>query len=482
MIKLYLFSIFLVTTNLFFSQDFIQKWSTPVIKSVETKIVDIQSDQDEIILFIKHDKEKNYLRFDRYDTLAQFIESVELRVDAQEVYKMFAVNNEIVVFCVDNFDDEKIDELSVNVYTRKGEKVLSKVIFSQPSNGGYRNQFDVNVSPNGQFFGASCSEAFNEKLNETLHIKLLDRSLEQIQKKDILTTLLSDKKRVNITVVNNQGNVFILKKYKIKMDNYYMIYAVDKNGVESKTDLKLRVKKIADFLYTFDQEGNLILGGFFSTIGKINFEGVFAAKFAPNLQNVYLKEYMLPENVIGAFKSKKEIETYGNGLDNFRVSKFQFVNENQLSLIAEHISAYTDPKEGYRDYRKGVVAISLTAEGGYLYGAPILTDQQDAAHRGYWSSFNSFVVKDELVITHNTIGPAAKKLKTTETNSPLYISQYHQINGSGVIKSAQLDWTCPIKNAAALGEISLDLPTFKIVLVEQESKNQYILGKLITKE
>lgn len=480
---LYLFLLFnFLFSSIFFSQVLNQSWSSILKKKTENTFHSIQYDQDEVLVILTDDQQKNYLRIDRFDTLNNLIGTIELNVKAQEVIKSIAVNNEIIVFAYDQITEKRLDKLEVFVFDKTGKQTFTKTLFEQPSNGGYKNNFDVSVAPNGQFFVAICSEAFNEKLNENIQVKILDRSLEEVQSKTIHTPILSDKKRVNIPVVTNNGAVYILKKYKIKLENNYLLYSLDKTGVESKTELKLRVKKIADFLYTLDSDGNLVLGGFYSGIGKMNFEGVFIAKYKSNLQNEFLKEYALNESVILAFKSKKDIEAYGMGLDNFRVSDCFYHKDDQLMLIAEHNSSYTDPKEGYRDYRKGLVVLSFTAEGGFLYSTPVLTDQQDATDKGRWSSYCKFSSERNIIFWHNLIGQAGKKVKITNPNKPYVPAQQVAINSQGVSKSSIVEYSSDIQSGVLIANAYLSLPQFNFIVVENSAKDSYVLGKLVIKD
>lgn len=477
-----LFLIFQFLFFITFSQEIKQSWSSINAKKTETTFHSLQFDTDEVLVFMNEELRKNYLKIDRFDTLNNLIGSIEVLVNAQEIVKSVAKNNEIIVFTTDHIIEKRIDRLSVFVFDKTGKQTYSETLFEQASNGGYKNNFDISVSPNGQFFAVVCSEAFNEKLNENIHIKILDRSLEVIQSKVIHTPILSDKRRVNVPVVNNLGTVYLLKKYKIKLDNIYQLYSIDKSGVETKTDLKLRIKKIADFTYTLDQEGNLVLGGFYSSLGKINFEGVFIAKYKQNLENDFLKEYILNENIVSAFKSKKEIEMYGQGLDNFKVVDCFYLKEDQIVLIADHISSYTDPKEGLRDFRKGIVSISFTSEGGFLFSTPIITDQQDATDKGRWSSYCKFTSEQNIVFWHNVIGPAGKKIKLVGSNRPYLPAQQVMLNNQGVLKTTLLEYETEMQSGVLVSNAYLNHKSYKFVLLENSNKESYVIGRIVIQE
>lgn len=333
--KFYFLFLLVIVSSRFQSQDLHQLFSAEQKKPAEGYFSSLQYVADEVVVFMKNDIKKNSLVVDRYDSLMGKINTIEIVVNTQEIVKFFATKNEVLVFTNDHIEDKRVDKFSLHIYDKWGKNISVITLFEQASNGGYKNNFDVSFSPNGLYYAAICSEAYNEKLNESIQIKMFTNENIEIVNKTILTSLLSDKKRVSIPVINDNGTLYILKKYKIKLDNNYLIYAIDKNGLDTKTDLKLRIKKIADFLYSLDASGNLVIGGFYSSIGKYNFEGTFFAKYNQTLQNEYLKEYALPEQVITAFKAKKEIETFGLGLDNFRVSDCFHFNQDQLFLVAE---------------------------------------------------------------------------------------------------------------------------------------------------
>ena len=95
-------------------------------KKTETTFHSLQFDTDEILVFMNEELRKNYLKIDRFDTLNNLNGSFEIQVNAQEIIKSFAVNNEIVVFTNDHVLEKRIDQLSVFVFDKTGKQTYSE--------------------------------------------------------------------------------------------------------------------------------------------------------------------------------------------------------------------------------------------------------------------------------------------------------------------------------------------------------------------
>jgi hypothetical protein len=458
-------------------QEFTQNWGAPIQKTAQEHFSDLLYHQGAVASILKNEGDKSKLRVDWMDSLGSFHTGFEYSFKGEEWTKVFSHGEHLIVATTVYQEGSRMNQLKLYQMNTSGKVIQSITALELPANGGYYANFEVCQSPNRSFIGIIGSEAYTDKSNENIHLTVVDDNFKVLRNKTINTLLPSDKRRVNIPVINDEGVMYILKKYKIKFENFYQLYAYGQNGIDYKTELKLRVKKIADFSYTLDSEGNLILGGFFSSIGKTNFEGVFIAQYAPSLQNKYIKEYSLNDGVINAFKTKKEIDAYGYGLDNFRVSDC-FVHGETILLMADHHSAYSDPKEGFRDYRKGLIVLGFSQAGGFLFGTPILTEQQDANDRGYWSGRKRMVTAGGVHIWHNIIGAPAKKIKLVGEHKPYYPTQDVKILPNGTIQSNVMEWSNVFEGATFQANVLLEEGKKKYVIVENEKRNQYTIGKI----
>jgi hypothetical protein len=467
---------FVIPTSIF-TQEMKQNWGKPIQKTAQEHFSDLISHQNLIGSILKNEGNKSKLRIDWLDTTGNFQSTFDYTFKGEEWLKVFSQNEHLLVATTNYHEGSRMNQLKLYQFSTTGKLIQFITVAELPANGGYYANFDICQSPNHQFIGVVGSEAYSDKGNENIHLFVLGENLNPLRTKIINTMIPSDKRRVNIPVVNDEGSIYILKKYKVKFDNFYHIFAFDKNGQDTKSELKLRIKKIADFSYTLDAEGNLVLGGFYSSIGKINFEGVFVAKYSPSLQNKYLKEYGLNDGVITTFKSKKDIDNFGYGLDNFRVSDC-FIQGETILLMAEHYSAYTDPKEGYRDYRKGIVVIGFSEAGGFLFVTPLLTEQQDATDKGYWSGSKRLITESGLHIWYNVIGASAKKIKLTGNHKPYCPTQQVTILPNGQTKSAIVEWENAFEGATFQANVLLDKGYKKYVVVENEQRSQYAIGTI----
>jgi hypothetical protein len=354
--------------------------------------------------------------------------------------KHFGVlNNEMLVFGVNHTGTE--DELIGFTLKDLGKSFSEKTLMSCKNNGGYHTAYDVAVSPNGKYCSIIGSEAYNEKLTEKIYSKLLDENLNEIYNKEMLVSLPSAKKRNNVLRCNDNGFSYIVKKDRVKNSNNYYIYTIAKSGEESHADIRLKSRQIVDAEIILNNDGALIICGFYSSPISYNFEGVFFAKYSESSKCEISKEYMLNSNVVETFKSKKEIKESGFGLDYFRASRLSFIDNKNLVLIAEHHSINKDAKNGPEDVRKGIVALNLDDNGGFKYATPYVTDQTDSESKGYWSSFIMVANKGVQTIYLNRIGEGAKSAKGHEqtlTALPIetltfdksgnYVSSYQNFN------------------------------------------------------
>jgi hypothetical protein len=267
----------------------------------------------------------------------------------------------------------------------------------------------------------------------------------------------------------------LIKRDRVKSQNAYYLFTFNSAGITDHSSIRLKVRDIADMEYTLDKEGSLYIAGCYTNALIHNFEGMYIGKFESSAKSTFLKEYGFNENVIDAFKSKKDIKDFGFGLDLFKVEKLVSINDQGLVLTLEHHSVLRDSKGGAEDLRTGLVVINFDKYGGFLFAAPYLTQQTDGKTMGYWSSHESFCENDKSVIYLNKIGEGAKKL-TPQTGAGLPLERL-VFDAYGTISVSNPQFRVKLQNYAINTNVK-NQTDLQIICLENIDRTSYSLGVL----
>ena len=132
--------------------------------------------------------------------------------------------------------------------------------------------------------------------------------------------LVFQSSRDNKIILSNDGEIYLLKKYWKKGNNFY-IYKLGQEMI-SEREIQLKNKKIAALDYFFNPQGELVLSGFYSSQIRYNYEGFFLLKYDSELNIIHKNNFFFSNKIIDEFKSSKEIKESGFGLDKFIIKDF----------------------------------------------------------------------------------------------------------------------------------------------------------------
>ncbi len=389
-----------------FAQDFDVKWSSQLKHSSTQSYLEVINTSDSGYCVVQQDIDTpGKLTVNLFDSLLTSISVEEVSIPCTKIVGTYNINGKLTIFAASA--EGNTDILTAYSLNNKGQLSGTVPISKQTSNGGYRNTFEVSVSPNGKKVGVIIEKPYYKEKNDAIIATIYDQNLEEKTNKEISFHFPSTKRKINVPVINDKGELYIIKRTRIKSANKYFVCLVS-GAVNEQQELKLRNRNIADLGYKLREDGSLVLSGFFTSPVRFNFEGVFAAHFNSSVSPTFKKEYYLPENIVGAFKSKKEISKSGHGLDKFHVKEVLLSENDNIYLIAEHISVSKEAGVG-NENRDGIVAIKFSKVGDYMYGAPILSNQADEQHNGYWNSHFATTNGSNLLIGYNEIGYFDKK-------------------------------------------------------------------------
>lgn len=146
--------------------------------------------------------------------------------------------------------------------------------------------FDVITSPDTKKILVLSNLPHNKKLNEKIILTVFDEELNIVIQKEIELPYISSKHAINKVFINNNGNVFLLKKIYAKkgIPDREMIFTFSPELTIIKEEpLKIgNIGVISSYKWLFNSNGDLIIGGLYYDYKKVGInsedpDGVFLA-------------------------------------------------------------------------------------------------------------------------------------------------------------------------------------------------------------
>ena len=150
--------------------------------------------------------------------------------------------------------------------------------------------FKVDVSPDGQKVVVLRQLPHAKEGNEKIILNVYDKDLKTIAEKEIEFPYESSKNALNVAMVNNAGNVFIIKKIFAKKGTtdreMIFTFAPDLTLIKETPHEIGTIGITTSYKTTFDAAGNLVFAGFYSDYKKVGInvsgpEGAFCSKITP---------------------------------------------------------------------------------------------------------------------------------------------------------------------------------------------------------
>lgn len=448
-------------------------WSKPINISPKTKIKSIHSTKDSILFVCNiSDEEKAMVEVNSFDFSMNQIAGQQIKLDVNEIVQSSTAGTSLFIFGVKYHGTE--DELIVYRFDKNLNKLDQHSVLRAKANGGYHAYFDIAGSSKGNYLSAISSDGYVADSKENMQSVLMDTLGVVISHNDIRTSILSQKKSYNALTVNDQGGIYIIKRERNKGGDKYYVFTV-KGESNQQMELHLKARNIVDMEFTVDTTGNLFLAGFYSPPFKSYFEGSYIKKISINGTELFSKEYLLNENIIYSFQTKKDVKDLGYGLFKFRSTQLKWSDENTLILLAEHNGVLNEGKDGTTDYRKGFVVTAFSDKGGFLYSTPFLSEQTDPKDKGYWSSPYYVLNEKSPSYWFNYLGEGAKKVKENkQPNAAVHIGSV-SFNPSGVASEKVEPIINDLENFALVPNIKNRTP-FSVVILESQKLDAFSIG------
>jgi len=437
-IKTYcLFCSFVLITLLIRTQDSIVIYSDFENKLQNEASLGFYNIDKQYFLLIGNKKKIENINVYVYDSTLIKTNENELNLKGHHWIKAIYIYNKLVIFTsLTNAKNQ--EELYAHTISKQG-KLSSSIIITQIQNhGGYKAKYKIRSSKNKEKLIVFIEQPFYKEKKEKISIIFLNEDLNIVKELDKTLDVIDKNKKTNIPLINNDGCLYLLKRYWKKGNKYYLYIAYA--GEFNETEIRLRNRNIADMKYIIDNSGNLKLAGFYTSPIRFNFEGGFTFEFNKSTHYSYRNDFIFTENIISAFKSKKEIKSSGVGLDNFHTRNLILDSVGNQYLIAEH-HKYVHNKKDCDHIRKGIVAIKFTKDGKYIWGIPIITNQIENKQKSSWSSSMSYINNNKLNILYNKISDHhhnEKKIASTYGENALYGANQITFSNLGIIHDQPL--------------------------------------------
>ncbi len=323
----------------------------------------------------------------------------------------FEVGADLVIFSLVYSPEEKKDQIiAQSVLENKAEKV----ILTQSLTSNLHSNFIIDKSPNSNKIVVLTEIPYRKGSKETIVFTVLDQNLKiERTKRYLIGAIPSQKRKINVPIINDNGDVFILKRYRAErgLSHYYLL-TYSKTGNTSLNEFKLNYKSIHDAQFVLNEDGELIVGGTYTSPNSNRVEGTYIAKFNSSGDKIFKKEYGISNETLLAFTSEKSMRKYGTGIFYFKTSKIIQQKEN-ISIILEHLQNEANKKTGNNTIiSDGLIVTSFDLKGGLLWDKALRTNQNDKTEKGYWNSYISFndTTNNNIAIIYNEVGYTDKKL------------------------------------------------------------------------
>lgn len=379
-------------------------WSESVVKEGRSISKIINLEERSLVVF---SPQSSTIRFDVFDKGKHSFEDVTFRGTFIDVFK---VGNSVVVFSSIYNETSKKDEVLAKVIHQGNVKEV--VVLDQSLYGTSHSDFKISVSPDFEKI-VVLTEKPHKKGKETVVLTVLNSQLKMERSTDYLMSgIQSQKRKINVPIINNEGEVYLLKRYREEREesSYYILaYAI--SGSIFFDEFKLNYKPIQDVNFTLNEEGNLIIGGTYSSPNSVRSEGTYIAKFNAKGEKLFRKEYGFSAETMLAFTSERALKKEGLGLYDFRTNQIVQQKEN-ITIVLEHRAIEANSKSPINtEKREGLIVQSFDLEGNFAWDKSLAMHQVDVSEKGYWNSFICFndTANNKLSIIYNEVGYFDKK-------------------------------------------------------------------------
>lgn len=380
-------------------------WVNPVEKS-EVPISKLIAFDDYKVVVFKSSQQK--IRLDFID--AEKDVSTKVLTLKGKCLGVYRVGDALTIFSSVYNGRTKKNELYAQLIAT--DEVKEVLVAEQALVGKLHNNFKVSISPDFKQLFVLVEKPHNKGKKEAIVFNVYNEQFKLLRSQPyLMNTIYSQKRRINVPMINNKGEVFLLKRHRVQNQSKYYVIGYSTGGNVSFKEFKLNYKPILDAQYVLDANGQLIVGGTYTSPNSMRAEGIYIAKFDVNANMVYRKEYGFRHETMLAFTTEKVLKKNGLGLSNFKTNSVLIQKEN-IALILEHRESKANTKTGVnKELKDGIIICSFDHKGNFIWDVPLKMNQNDWTEKGYWNSFICFndTANNNLSIVYNEVGYFDKK-------------------------------------------------------------------------
>ncbi len=364
--------------------------------------------QKKLIVSVK-DRESHVVKLISTDQLGKELNSFSLsKVFPEDIF--FHVSYDKVIVLTTLTEGKKrvlrLQTLGPNLKLLETKDVLSHEIDSDIHAGG----FVIEHSRNGNTF-AVLHEIPNDLGGpEMLVIHAYDPDFNELWSSSFKTKLKQTNNPTNRLVVGNNGTVHVVKRHRKGNDFSYYVYQFIKDKNPVRHPLDLRGPRVSELNMTCDNQGNLLVSGFYTTTTFDESVGYFHRIYGADghvktkIQRAFKPAFM--EKFIGKKAHKK-----GASLRFVEISAIISAGSNYL-IVYENQLRETSKSKGSDKIDEintnGPIHIEcIDSKGDFVKATDIPVTQETWNSNSYFSSFFGFdLIPDKInqgSLIYNTI-------------------------------------------------------------------------------
>jgi len=274
--------------------------------------------------------------------------------------------------------------------------------------------------------------------NKKIGYTILDENLNKSFQENLLLPVKDKLLEINDYKVSKKGGVMIMAtEYKgsrrdataFGKPNYNFRLFYDNPGEEADKlkdiELKLEDKFITDLQLAFTANETIIGAGFYSEEGKKSIKGSYYFKINENKTAIEIEEYKdfgidfivteVPERQEKKLRRRsdqgKTVEMYEYDLDQLILRDdggvVLLAEQYYISSYSRSTSSYADPYDNSRRevvnnyHYNDIIVININPDGSIEWSKKIPKSQTTSGDRGYYSSYQSAIVKDKIYLFYN---------------------------------------------------------------------------------
>ncbi|MFH2096534.1 MAG: hypothetical protein ABIJ16_12560 [Bacteroidota bacterium] len=259
---------------------------------------------------------------------------------------------------------------------------------------------------------------FEKGSNENIRLRVFDAiNLKELWNKDITLNFESKRGVNNEGFIDNNGNVFLFKKFEQKEGTKYLIYTCDAAGKEWKENLlDLKGKDITQSSFLVNSNGNVIFTGFFYSKFDSSWEGMFYYLFNNSLTLSVQKCDPFDSQFLSGLISEGQASKEGATIKNFMVrDRIPVTGNGNLYIIIEQeimnqkslppVAGQASLEYEYTILSNEIVVMCVKNDGSMEWSAVVPKHQNTVTRdlKDRWDSFVYGVLNNKVYILWNNI-------------------------------------------------------------------------------